>query len=157
MFCTDYYVLLCALCPDVWFENHFSTIVFSLWKVNLDLGEQIVSYQILAWINWWSLWECLLKRMWGCIWTRGKKIGAPLVMPATGTGIGIVDILPFIYTPSPRSVPPGEEKKLVSILLGFWAPLGMTKVLERGQAGLISPACSKRQCWWHKRWSHNII
>lgn len=66
-------------------------------------------------------------------------------MPATGTGIGIVDILPFIYTPSPRPVPPAEDKKLASVLLGFWASLGMTKVLERGRAGLTSPACSKRQ------------
>lgn len=66
-------------------------------------------------------------------------------MPATGTGIGIVDILPFIYTPAPRPVPPAEDKTLVSILLGFGASLGMTKALERGQAGLISPACSKRQ------------
>lgn len=48
------------------------------------------------------------------------EIGAPLVMPATGTGLGIVNMLAIcLPLPSPRPVLPAEEEKPVSTLLGL--------------------------------------
>lgn len=74
---------------------------------------------------------------------RGNEIGAPLVMPATGTGAGIMNMLAIYLHTLTQACPSGRSIESAGFDHRGWVSLRMTKAGERGLLAFIAPTYVK--------------